>query len=244
MRSLKPGWYVLAAVTVYAVVVSLLLFGRGPDGGAEGAATGTSGSESPPSPVARTTSRAPTGMWYPLPGARLPGSDMNLPGAPREYRDGVSEGFDFVDGDIDVPVPYGGAVIAAADGQVIRADTTYVELSSEEWAALLEDVTDGATEEQLDQLRGRQVWLLTEDGRTLRYGHLSRVASGVTNGRSVYRGQVIAYVGNSGTDAGVTGREDGARLRFEVWAEDDTYFGEGLSPEEVRLEAASLFVGP
>lgn len=241
MRSLKPGWYVLAAVTVYAVVVSLLLFGRGSDGRGEGPAAGPGGTEDTTS---ASTSRAPAGLWYPLPGARLPHSDANLPGAPREYRDGVSEGFDFVDGDVDVPVPYGGAVIAAADAQVIRADTTYVELTPEQWDALLAEVEDGATEQQLDKLRGRQVWLLTADGRTLRYGHLSRVASGVTNGRSVYRGQVIAYVGNSGTDAGVTGREDGARLRFELWSDDGSYFGEGSTPEEVRLEAASLFVGP
>lgn len=240
MRSLKPGWYVLAAVTVYAVVVSLLLFGRGPHGGVEDSAAGSGVADG----TTASSSRAPAGMWYPLPGARLPHSDANLPGAPRAYRDGVSEGFDFVDGDVDVPVPYGGAVIAAADAQVIRADTTYVELTPEQWETLLADVEDGATEQQLDKLRGRQVWLLTEDGRTLRYGHLSRVASGVTNGRSVYRGQVIAYVGNSGTDAGVTGREDGARLRFELWSDDGSYFGEGSTPEEVRLEAASLFVGP
>lgn len=241
MRSLKPGWYVLAAVTVYAVVVSLLLFGREPSERAVGSSDepGITQVRSPEAPT-----RAPAGMWFPIPGARLPHSDANLPGAPREYRDGVSEGFDFVDGDLDVPAPYGAAVIASADAQVIRADTTYVEMTSSQWDSLLEDVEDGATEQQLDKLRGRQVWLLTEDGRTLRYGHLAGVASGVSNGRAVYRGQVIAYVGNSGTDAGVTGREDGARLRFEVWSEDGTYFGEGLTSDQVRLEAASLFVGP
>jgi murein DD-endopeptidase MepM/ murein hydrolase activator NlpD len=60
----------------------------------------------------------------------------------------------------------------------------------------------------------------------------------------VYRGQVIGYVGNSGTDAGVAGGRDRARLRFELWPAEDEYFGEGLEPEQVRLEAASLFVGP
>ncbi len=239
MRSLKPGWYVLAAVTVYAVVVSLLLFSRGGERPASPTAAAPGGTGPP-----AATSRAPAGLWYPLPGARLPRSDSNLPGAPRPYRSGVSQGFDFVGGDLDVPVPYGGAVIAAADAQVIRADTTYAEMSRAEWDGLLQDVAAGATDQQLDKLRGRQVWLLTEDGRTLRYGHLSAVASGVSNGRSVYRGQVIAYVGNSGTDAGVAGRDDGARLRFEIWSDEDSYFGEGQTPEQVRLAAASLFVGP
>ncbi len=241
MPNLKPGWYVLAAVTVYAVVVSLLLFG-----GKREPVVGADGTDGPAvqADAQATVRPAPEGMWYPLPGARLPRSDSNLPGAQRAYRDGVSEGFDFVDGDLDVPVPFGAAVIAAQAGQVIRADTSYVELTPDDWDTLLEDVEDGASEQQLDQLRGRQVWLLTEDGRTLRYGHLSGVASGVSNGRSVYRGQVIAYVGNSGTDAGVNGLEDGTRLRFELWSEDGDYFGEGLTPGQVRLEAASLFVGP
>lgn len=239
MRSLKPGWYVLAAVTVYAVVVSLLLFSRGDDRAGAQPVASSGAAETP-----AATSRPPAGLWYPLPGARLPRSDSNLPGAPRPYRSGVSQGFDFVDGDLDVPVTYGGAVIAAADAQVIRADTSYAEMSRAEWDGLLQEVAEGATEQQLDKLRGRQVWLLTADGRTLRYGHLSAVASGVSNGRSVYRGQVIAYVGNSGTDAGVAGRDDGARLRFEIWSDEGGYFGEGQTPEQVRLAAASLFVGP
>ncbi len=244
MRRVKPGWYVLGAVTVYAVVVSILLFSRT----AAPASAATAETASPPSPGATVrgaaTASGPAGLWFPIPGARLPGSDANLPGAPRPYRSGVSQGFDFVDGDLDVPVPYGAAVIASAAGQVIRADVGYVELSRDRWEALLDDVADGTTEEELDELRGRQVWIQTEDGTVLRYGHLSRVASGVSVGRTVYRGQVVGYVGNSGTDAGVAGGRDRPRLRFEVWPSEGEYFGQGLTAEQVRLEAASLFVGP
>lgn len=244
MRSVKPGWYVLAGVTLYAVVVSVVAFSRP----AQRERAADPAAEPPPAAAPADLSAAasygPEGLWFPLPGARLPRSDANLPGAPRPYRAGVSHGFDFVDGDVEVPVTYGAAVIAAAAGQVIRADTSYVELTPEGWESLLADVADGASEAQLDRLRGRQVWVQTADGTVLRYGHLSRVASGVSVGRSVYRGQVVGYVGNSGTDAGVSGGRDGARLRFEVWPAEDTYFGEGLTPEQVRLEAASLFVGP
>lgn len=242
MRGIKPGWYVLAAVTVYAVVTSVLLFSRPAPPRVE------PGPTVPAAPVEQAAAlRAPPaeeGLWFPVPGARLPRSDTNLPGAPRPYRSGVSQGFDFVDGDVEVPVVHGAAVIAAVSGQVIRADAAYVELTPQEWARLLEDVSDGADEQELDKLRGRQVWLRTEDGTVLRYGHLSRLASGVTVGRTVYRGQVIGYVGNSGTDAGVAGSGDGPRLRFEVWYPDGTYLGQGLTPEQVRLEAASVFVGP
>lgn len=232
----------LAAVTLYAAVVSVLLFSRpAPD---RGAAAPPGAPVSAPPERGAAGANGPEGLWFPIPGARLPRSDANLPGAPRAYRAGVSQGFDFVDGDLDVPVPYGAAVIAAAAGEVIRADTGYVELTPEAYQRLLDDVADGADEQELDLLRGRQVWIRTADGTVLRYGHLSRVASGVSVGRAVYRGQVVGYVGNSGTDAGVAGRRDGARLRFEVWPAEDEYFGQGLTPEQVRLEAASLFVGP
>lgn len=244
MRAIKPCWYVLAAVTLYAVVVSVVLFSRPATRVEAAASPGAQAPSAPPEDRAAAAAMEPAGLWFPLPGARLPRSDTNLPGAPRPYRAGVSQGFDFVDGDVDVPVVYGVAAIAAAAGQVIRADTTYVELSEAAWARLLDDVADGATEQELDQLRGRQVWVQTADGTVLRYGHLSRIASGVSVGRTVYRGQVVGYVGNSGTDAGVAGGRDRARLRFEVWPSDDEFFGQGLTAEEVRLQAASLFVGP
>lgn len=266
MPKVKPGWYVLAAVTLYAVLVTVLLFtreepsqapsaagtataqpaGEGPQGGAPAAGPPAVGSATTTGSAARDddATTASGGLWYPIPGVRLPTDDANLPGAPRPYRSGVSQGFDFHDGDVAVPVPYGAAVIAAAAGQVIRADNSYVEMEPGVWELLLEDVTAGASDEELDRLRGRQVWLQTPQGTVLRYGHLAGIASGIAVGRSVYRGQVIGYVGNSGTDDGVAGNRDGARLRFEIWDEDGAFFGEGAAADEVRLSAASLFVGP
>src|SRR5690606_4455082 len=116
VRSVKPGWYVLAAVTLYAAVVSVLLFSRpAPD---RGAAAPPEAPVSAPPERGAAGANGPEGLWFPIPGARLPRSDANLPGAPRAYRAGVSQGFDFVDGDLDLPVPYGAAVIAAAAGEV------------------------------------------------------------------------------------------------------------------------------
>ncbi len=62
-------------------------------------------------------------------------------------------------------------------------------------------------------------------------------------GDRVYRGQVIAAAGNSGTDDGVRGGDGGVRVHFEIWA-GDAFFGQGLEPAEVRAEAAARFVGP
>lgn len=250
----------LAGVTLYAIIATVLLVARparsaaaagGQVAVAGGSAAGNPGDEAravrETTAVVQTTANAGVaGLWYPIPGAGLPRSDSNLPGADRSYRSGVSQGFDLVDGDVAVPITYGAAALAAAAGQVVRADTAYAEMDPRAWQLLLADVASGADEEQLDQLRGRQLWIRTADGTTLRYGHLSAIAPGLVVGRSVYRGQVIGYVGNSGTDDGVSGRRDRARLRFEVWFDDggESFLGEGLAADEVRLAAASLFVGP
>ncbi|HEX9109739.1 MAG TPA: peptidoglycan DD-metalloendopeptidase family protein [Longimicrobiales bacterium] len=49
---------------------------------------------------------------------------------------------------------------------------------------------------------GRMVVLRLWNGYTLRYGHLSRFASGIRPGKKVSQGQTIAYVGSSGLSTG------------------------------------------
>ena len=239
LRAIRPGWYLLSAVIVYALVATVLLQSTNAEVRELRIVESTAADEPAPSATA-----APQGLWLPLPGASLPAADTHLPGAERPYRNGVSEGFDFWDGDVGVPVPYGAAVIAASDGVLERVDVIYGEMTADTFTALLADVeANGATEEQLDALRGRQVWLKTADGRMLRYAHLSSIRPGLARGQRVFRGQVIGYVGNSGTDAGVAGTERQARLHFEIW-DGETFFGQGLPADDVRMAAASLFVGP
>jgi len=87
------------------------------------------------------------------------------------------------------------------------------------------------------------VWIRLDDGRVLRYGHLSAARAGLAVGQRVARGRVIGFVGNSGTLDGVTGRTTNARLHFEIRDGDD-FVGQDLDPDGVRLLAASLFTGP
>lgn len=236
---MKPGWYLLAVALLYGAVVTAIAVRQGSElRELRASASSSVISESTAQPA---TSRS--GLWFPLPGAILPDNDAHLPGSKRLYRQGVNQGFDFYDGDSGVPVPYGAAVIAAAPGTLERVDRGYREPEADDWQRLMDAVVDGADDAELDRLRGRQIWLRTEDGRVLRYGHLSALRQGLREGQKVERGQVLGFVGNSGTDEGVAGTRRGVRLHFEVW-EGETFFGQEMGPDQVRIEAASLFTGP
>ena len=244
LTRLRPGWYLLAALVVYALVVTVqwraaaaeLRDVRMTEAAAEPDAPAAT-----PSPA--RSAAVESGLWFPVPGARIPSDDDHLPGAERAYRAGVAEGFTFRPETSGVPIVHGTPVIAAGSGELIRVDAGYVEPSPAEWEALLARVDGGADDTDLDLLRGRQVWLRLDDGRVLRYGHLASVRSGLSAGQRVPRGRVLGTVGNSGTPDGVAGRDGNARLHFEV-RDGDTYFGAGLAPDEVRLAATSLFTGP
>jgi peptidoglycan LD-endopeptidase LytH len=250
LTGLKPGWYLLIALLAFAVASSvgwrsavvdlrearLQLAGAGPVALVDAAP--------PAAPAAVAGELAnDVGLWFPIPGAGVPSHDDHLPGAPRPYRAGVSEGFVFWPDGAGVPLAYGTPVVASGSGQVIRVDEPYAETDQAAWEALLASVADGADDRELDQLRGRQVWIRLDDGRVLRYGHLSGVRAGLRVGDRVARGRVVAFVGNSGTLDGVVGRTTNARLHFEI-RDGDGFVGEGLDAEGVRWLAASLFTGP
>ncbi len=242
LRRIKPGWYLLLALLVYGLVVTVAL--------SRSARTirdlRTVLDERSAEPVAEPpTPFSPEGLWFPIPGAALPQDATYLPGAPRVYRSGINQGFDFYGEDAGIPIGYGTPVIAAEDAIVTRVDGEYQELDVGVWDDLLAEVAEnGADEAQLNHLRGRQIWLRTDAGLELRYAHLSRPAEGLAEGERVYRGEVIGYVGNSGTDDAVTGTTRGARLHFEVWQPDGSFFGQGLDETTLRDSAQALFVGP
>jgi peptidoglycan LD-endopeptidase LytH len=74
---------------------------------------------------------------------------------------------------IDIPAPQGTPVLAAADGRIIK---------------LFQSKPGGTTIYQLDP-----------DNRTVYYyAHLERYADGLTEGHFAHRGEVIAYVGDTG----------------------------------------------
>jgi murein DD-endopeptidase MepM/ murein hydrolase activator NlpD len=200
--------------------------------------TSESSSSLSPAPTAEPT--APPilealirGFRFPIEGACLPQEDLLMPNAPREYRLGIHEGVDFYDGRCCVAVPRGTPVLAAKTGVVIRADHDYQDITVEEMDALLarcqqQGYTDAAT---LDRLRGQQVWLDHGHGIVTRYAHLLAVEQGIEKDVVVEAGQVLGYVGNSGTPEGVTDPNLENHLHFEIRV-GPTYLAEGLSPAE------------
>ena len=116
----KLGWYLLISLLAYAVVASvgwrgavvelrearLVLAGEEARAGAparagspasEGAVGATVAARADggtAAPDARATAHAElagdVGLWFPVPGARVPEDDAHLPGAPRPYRSGTS----------------------------------------------------------------------------------------------------------------------------------------------------------
>jgi peptidoglycan LD-endopeptidase LytH len=246
--TLKPGWLILIGLlALYALWATFALIGARRELARVGLASGPtraavpSGNSSGNSlgSTPRTTVTAQTFVW-PLEGARMPRSNSNVPGAIRKYRSGKSQGFTFTGSDSGVIVRFGTPVRAAADGQVIRSDLSYNEPSEATYRKLLRDVRNGASRTQLDSLRGRQVFIKHPDGRVTRYGHLSKIVPELRLG-NVKRGQVIGYVGNSGTLEGARGTRLNARLQFEIWLSDNRFLGQDMTGAQVRAAANGVF---
>jgi peptidoglycan LD-endopeptidase LytH len=244
--TLKPGWLILIGLlALYALWATFALIGaqrelaRANATSAPNSTRATAISSNSTNTAIKTPAIAQAFIW-PLDGARMPRSVSNIPGANRSYRSGKSQGFTFTGNDSGVNVRYGTPVRAAADGQVIRSDLSYNESSEAAYRKLLRDVRKGASKTQLDALRGRQVFIKHADGRITRYGHLSKIAPDLGLG-SVKRGQILGYVGNSGTLEGARGTRLNARLQFEIWLSEGRFLGQNMTGAQVRAAANGVF---
>jgi murein DD-endopeptidase MepM/ murein hydrolase activator NlpD len=201
-------------------------------------ATATPDSGAPGSSVVRPTVQPTpgpvTGFEYPIAGGCLPVEDSLMPGAPREYRNGIHEGVDFYDIDNCASIGLDTAVLAAKAGRVIRADMDYIDITPEQVAELEQEALDnGSSEEIEDIFRGRQVWVDHGNGIVTRYAHLNGIADGIQEGSAVSQGELIAFVGDSGTPESVTDPGSEVHLHFEIRV-GDSYLGADLDPQEVR----------
>ena len=184
----------------------------------------------------------PSAYVVPVEGATISSRASHLPGAPRAYRNGTHEGFDFYGGSVSVPISYGTPIDVVADGTVIRADHGYVENTLEQYNAVIDAATRSldTPPDILDKLRGRQVWVEHAGGFVTRYAHLSAIPEAITVGTVVEQGQVIGETGNSGTLEAAQGTEDGPHPHVEIW-NGDTYLGKGLEPAAIYTLAEQVF---
>jgi murein DD-endopeptidase MepM/ murein hydrolase activator NlpD len=178
-----------------------------------------------------------TGFIYPIAGGCLPVGDQLMPNAPRDYRQGTHEGVDFYAVDNCTAITIDTPVMAAKTGVVIRADFDYVNPTLQEMNAYLADPTSDTS---FDAFRGRQVWVDHGNGIVTRYCHLNGIVAGLTLGASVNAGDVIAYVGETGTPESLNTPGNQYHLHFELRV-GDSYLGAGLPPQEVRGLYLELF---
>lgn len=180
--------------------------------------------------------------------AMLPDRSAIYPGSRRAYRYGVHEGLDLFPKDIGIEMKVSTPVQAVGDGIILRADTDYQEMMLVEINGLLEAATTNhkTPHDTLEKLNGRQVWIDHGLGVVSRYSHLSGIAQGIMKGQQVKAGQVIGYVGLSGTPDGITGNTTFVHLHFEIRFGPDYryYLGQWLSIEETRHAFEQIFQVP
>ena len=214
------------------------------------ACSGASGSSSTATPAivrATATPAAPDltvfrGFIYPMKGGCLPEGDQLMPNAPRVYRGGIHEGVDFYDYDNCAKIGKGTAILAAKDGVVVRADHDYQSLSEAELLAADKRISEGHANDAdvLDLFRGRQVWIDHGKGIVTRYAHTSDIAANIHVGDAVHAGDIIAFVGDSGTPESISDPGAEEHLHFELRT-GDAFLGKGLAPADVRAVYERLF---
>ena len=184
----------------------------------------------------------PSNFIIPIKNACLTNQLELLPGAPRPYRSGFHEGIDFYDGFSCTPIVLGTPIYVVDDGVVFRADINFKDPSD----ALKELVANPNLEkynsaQKLDIYRGRQIWIEHKYGVITRYAHLSEIAQGVKLGSKVQKGQLIAFVGNSGTPESITLPGTENHLHLEI-RQGSNYLGSEMELEKIFKYYSSFFV--
>lgn len=170
-------------------------------------------------------------LRMPIAGMRLPRHSGVYPGARRLYRYGVHEGVDFFNdrGHVAMNTP----ALAAAAGKVIRADAKFVDMNHSVFNRVMNDcVREHRTSDANEDLfRGCQVWIDHGNNLVTRYAHLNKINPKLKVGQTVKAGDLIGFVGVSGTGQNLPGRAKYPHLHFEIWM-DGKYLGYGLTPAE------------
>jgi len=172
-------------------------------------------------------------LHLPIVGINLPRHAGVYPGARRLYRYGVHEGMDFFDGYGGARVYMGTPAVAAGDGIVVRADADFKDMNLPTFNRVMSDCAreHRTSDKNEDLFRGCQVWIDHGDHLVTRYAHLNKINGKIKVGQTVKHGDLIGFVGVSGTGQNLPGRAKYPHLHFEIWL-DGKYLGYGLTPAE------------
>jgi murein DD-endopeptidase MepM/ murein hydrolase activator NlpD len=167
----------------------------------------------------------------PIKGMKLPKHAGVYPGARRLYRYGVHEGLDLFNDRTHIAINT--PVIAAGAGKIVRADANFVDMNQGTFNRVMRDcVNEHRTSDKNEDLfRGCQVWIDHGNNMITRYAHLNKINPKVRLGQTVKPGDLIGFVGVSGTGQNLPGRAKYPHLHFEIWL-DGKYLGYGLTPAE------------
>ncbi len=167
----------------------------------------------------------------PMRGMRLPKHAGVYPGARRLYRYGVHEGLDLFNDRFRVSMDT--PVVAAGPGKIVRADSNFVDMNRSTFNRVMTQcVNEHRTSDQNEDLfRGCQVWVDHGEGMITRYAHLNKINAKLRLGQSVKAGDLLGFVGVSGTGQNLPGRTKYPHLHFEILL-DGKYLGYGLTPAE------------
>ncbi len=178
-----------------------------------------------------------TGYQYPVPDGLLPEKDSQLPGAPREYRNGIHKGLDIYYKREKFGPPkrltFQDVLVSPAPGTVIRADLDYSPMTLSEfqkYSSLAQK--NGVTYVEKD-FGGRQVWIDHGNGVMSSFNHLSSIKSGIKPGSKVKSGEEIGNAGNSGLVGEAKGNDENIHLHYEIWV-DGEYLGAGVPTNQIR----------
>lgn len=179
----------------------------------------------------------------PIPGAHVSTVDSSLPGAPRVYRNGVHEGLDWYTYGTGVTINTKTPVLAMGIGKVVRSDQMYQEMTTKQrnqWLARGSHNNGQTTSYILDKLRGRTVWVQFANGVMARYCHLSRIPQQIKAGSIVKPGDIVGYVGNSGTSDGALHDNKGLHLHLDIFVYGQWLWGK-YSIAERRMILEDVF---
>lgn len=187
-------------------------------------------------------------ILYPLGKISIPTRNSLLPNAIRSYRNGIHEGIDFIS-------PYNTPVYASLSGIVVVANITYKDLDIGKYNSFLK------TTKKLNKtpkdiythvLLGK--YIIIDHGfgfidnfrTTTTYAHLSKINNNISSGTYVNKGDLIGYVGNTGTKYASQSNKLGAHLHWEMHFENDSniyYLGENIANDKLIKLIKMYFEG-